>query len=58
MQICTLHLLACQLRVAVGDLGLCCCVYVTSLGRQLTSLFVDFWFGSAYRDWESKMDAL
>ena len=26
--LCTLYLLACQMRVPVGDLGLCCCVCV------------------------------
>ena len=41
VEIYTLHLLSCQLRIAVGDLGLCCCVYVTSLERQFTPLFVD-----------------
>ena len=28
-----LCLLACQVRVTVGDSGLCCCVYVTSFER-------------------------
>ena len=27
--LCTLYLLACQMKVTVGDSGLCCCVYVT-----------------------------
>ena len=31
--LCTLYLLACQVRVTVGDSGLCCCVCVTSLER-------------------------
>ena len=32
--VCTLHrLLACQVRVTVGDSGLCCCVYVMSFER-------------------------
>ena len=26
--LCTLYLFACQVRVTVGDSGLCCCVYV------------------------------
>ena len=38
---CTLHLLACQVRVTVGDSGLCCCVCVTSCERWLTPLFVE-----------------
>ena len=29
----TLYLLACQVRVTVGDSGLCCCVCVTSFER-------------------------
>ena len=36
----TLYLLACQVRVTVGDSGLCCCVCVTSFERLLTPLFV------------------
>ena len=28
--LCTLYLLACQVGVAIGDSGLCCCVCVTS----------------------------
>ena len=31
--LCALYLLACQVRVTVGDLGLCCCVCVTSFER-------------------------
>ena len=27
--LCSLYLLACQMKVTVGDSGLCCCVYVT-----------------------------
>ena len=37
----TLYSLACQVRVTVGDLKLCCCVCVTSIERSLTPLFVD-----------------
>ena len=29
----TLYLLACQVRVTIGDSGLCCCVCVTSFER-------------------------
>ena len=36
-----LYLLACQVRVTVGESGLRCCVYVTSFERQLTPLCVD-----------------
>ena len=36
---CTLYLLACQVRVTVGDSGLCC-VCVTSFERKLTPLCV------------------
>ena len=32
---------ACQVRVTVGDPGLCCCTCVTSFERSLTPLFVD-----------------
>ena len=28
--LCTLYLLACQVKVTVGDSGLCCCVWLTS----------------------------
>ena len=31
--LCTLYLLACQLRVTAGDSGFCCCVCVTSFQR-------------------------
>ena len=31
VKLCTLYLLACQVRVIVGDVGLCCWVRVTSL---------------------------
>ena len=31
----------CQVRVTVGDSGLCCCVCVTFFERRLTPLFVD-----------------
>ena len=30
---CTVYLLTCQVRVTVGDSGLCCCVCVTSSER-------------------------
>ena len=42
VELCTLYLLACQVRVTVGDSGLCCCVCVTSFECQLTPLCVDF----------------
>ena len=32
---------ACQVRITVGDSGLCCCVCVTSFERELTPLRVD-----------------
>ena len=31
--LCTLYLHACQVRVTVGDTGLCCCTCVTYFGR-------------------------
>ena len=34
-----LYLLACQVRVAVGDSGLCYCACVKSFERQTTPLF-------------------
>ena len=40
--LCTLYLHAFQVRVTVGDSGLCCCASVTSVKRQLTPLCVDF----------------
>ena len=39
--LCTLNLFACQVRVTVGDSGLCCCVCVTSFERSITHLCVD-----------------
>ena len=46
---CTLHLLACQVQVTVGDSGLCC-VCVMSLECSSTALFMDLiaeiFFGS------------
>ena len=33
----TLHWLACQVRVTVGDSGLCCCVCLTSFERYIDS---------------------
>ena len=39
--LCTLHVLACQVTVAVGDLGLCC-VRVRSFGALINSLVC--WF--------------
>ena len=35
---CTVYSLACHVRVTVGDSGLCCCVCVTSFGREFNSL--------------------
>ena len=37
----TLYLLACQMRVTIGDSGLCCSVCVSSSEHYLTPLFVD-----------------
>ena len=42
VELCTLYLHACQVRVTVGDSGLCCCSCVTCFERQLTPLCVDF----------------
>ena len=39
--LCTLYLLACQVRVTVGDSGASCCACVVSFERQLTPLCVD-----------------
>ena len=39
--LCTLYLHACQVRVTVGDSGLCCCTCVTYFERQLPPLRVD-----------------
>ena len=39
---CTLYLHACQVRVAIGDSGLCCCVRVTSFEYWLPPLFCGF----------------
>ena len=41
MELCTLYLLACHVRITVGVSGLCCCVCVTSFERELTPLCVD-----------------
>ena len=38
---CTLYLHACQMRVTLGDSGLCCCTCVTYFKCQLTPLCVD-----------------
>ena len=37
----TLYLHTCQVRVTVGDSGLCCCTCVTYFERWLTLLCVD-----------------
>ena len=42
--LCTLYLHACQVRVTVGDSGLCCCNCVTSFGRWLIPPFFLFLF--------------
>ena len=39
--LCPLYLHACQVRVAVGDSGLCCCTRVTYFKNKLTPLLVD-----------------
>ena len=41
MELSALYLLACQVRVTVGNPGLRCCVCVTSFERWLTPLCVD-----------------
>ena len=41
MYLVYIYIRACQLRVTVGDSGLCCCVCVTSFELELTPLFVD-----------------
>ena len=38
--LCTLYLLECQVRVTIGDSGLCCCDCVTFLKCYFTPLFV------------------
>ena len=38
--LCTLYLLVWQVTITVGDSGLCCCVRVTSVERQLIPFFV------------------
>ena len=42
VELCTWHLLACQVRVTAGDSGLCC-VHATSVERKLTP-FSFFYF--------------
>ena len=37
-----LYLFVCQVRVTVGDSGLCCFVRVTCFDRYLRPLFVEF----------------
>ena len=39
--LCTLYLHACQMRVTIGDSGLCCCICVMCFERWLTPLCVD-----------------
>ena len=39
--LCTLYLYACQVKVTIGDSGLCCCTCVMCFERQLTPLGVD-----------------
>ena len=41
ISLCTLYLHVCQVRVTVGDLGLCCCTCVMYFERWLTPLCVD-----------------
>ena len=39
--LCTLYLLACQVRVTIGDVGLCCCVCVTfSIANSFPDLLI------------------
>ena len=33
VDLCTFYLHACQVRITVGDSGLCCSICVTSFGR-------------------------
>ena len=40
--LCALHLLSCQVRVTVGNSGLCCFVCVMPFKRWLTPLCVEF----------------
>ena len=47
--LCTLYLLACQVRVTVGDSGLCCCTCDTYFERQLTFLCIES-AKTAYRE--------
>ena len=48
-RLCTLYLLACQARVGIGGLGLCC-VRVASFERCLTPPFLDFVFSLVFPD--------
>ena len=47
-RLCTLHLHACQVRVAVGDSGLRCFSRVTYFERRLTPLWVDLSRGKVF----------
>ena len=40
--LCTLYLLAFQVRVTVGDASVCCCACMTSFERCIAPFFVDF----------------
>ena len=40
--LCTLYLHACQLRVAVGDSGLCCCACIACFKQWLAPLCEDY----------------
>ena len=40
-RLCPLYLHTCQVRVTVGDSGLCCCTRVTYFQHKLTPLFFD-----------------
>ena len=42
LNLCTLYLLAFQVRVTVGDAGVCCCARMTSFERCIAPFFVDF----------------
>ena len=53
--LCSLCLLACQVRVSIGDSGLCCCVCVTSFERLFSPLCVDSLGKSAALDEKTYM---
>ena len=42
MDLCTLYLPACQVRVTLGDSSLCCCIYAMYFPCLLIHLFLAF----------------